>query len=75
MSVQKTRSRLYRAYTHKDGLKPDEEEVRAVKDMKAPENVKELQTSLGFIKYLQKFLPCIADISEPLCTLLQKKVE
>ena len=44
----------------KDGLKPDPEKIRAVKEMKPPENAKELKTFLGFIQYLGKFMPNMA---------------
>ena len=43
--------------------------------MKVPENIKELQTFLGFITYLQKFMPDMSEISSPLRILLQKHVE
>ena len=43
-----------------DGLKPDPEKIRAVKEMKPPENAKELKTFLGFIQYLGKFMPNMA---------------
>ena len=44
----------------KEGLKPDPEKIRAVKEMKPPENDKELKTFLGFIQYLGKFMPNMA---------------
>ncbi|PFX16138.1 Uncharacterized protein K02A2.6 [Stylophora pistillata] len=44
----------------KDGFKPDPEKIRAVKEMKPPENVKELKTFLGFIQCLGKFMPNLA---------------
>lgn len=59
----------------KDGLKPDPEKVRAVKMMKKPENKKDLQTFLGFITYLSKFLPNMSDVSAPLRILLEEKNE
>ena len=58
-----------------EGLKPAEEKIRAVKDMKKPENKKELQTFLGFITYLQKFLPNMSEISAPLRLLLENNIE
>ena len=58
-----------------EGLKPAEEKIRAVRDMKKPENKKELQTFLGFITYLQKFLPNMSEISAPLRLLLEKDIE
>lgn len=54
----------------KDGIKPDPEKVRAVKSMKAPTNVKELRTFLGFIQYLAKFIPNLSEVSAPLRELL-----
>ncbi|VDI70439.1 Hypothetical predicted protein [Mytilus galloprovincialis] len=59
----------------KDGLKPDPEKVRAVQKMKKPENKKELQTFLGFITYLSKFLSNMSDVSAPLRVLLEEKNE
>ena len=56
----------------KEGLKPDPEKIRAVKEMKPPENDKELKTFLGFIQYLGKFMPNMATESAPLRELLEK---
>ena len=56
----------------KDGLKPDPEKVRAVQAMNKPSNLKELKTFLGFIQYLAKFLPNMAEVSAPLRKLLEK---
>ena len=43
--------------------------------MKAPTNKKELQTFLGFVQYLAKFLPNMSDVLAPLRQLLHKEVE
>ena len=56
----------------KDGLKPDPEKIRAVQAMTKPSNTKELKIFLGFIQYLAKFLPNMADVSAPLRKLLEK---
>ena len=56
----------------KEGLKPDPEKIRAVKEMKPPENDKELKTFLGFIQYLGKFMPNMATERAPLRELLEK---
>ena len=58
-----------------EGLKPDSDKLRAVEQMKAPTNKKELQTFLGFVQYLAKFLPNMSDVSAPLRQLLHKEVE
>ena len=49
------------------------DEVRAIRDMSAPTNVKELQTFFGLITYLQKFLPNLSEVSAPLRILLEKE--
>ena len=58
----------------KDGLKPDPEKIRAVQEMKPPQNTKELKTFLGFIQYLGKFMPNMATVSAPLRELLEKNI-
>ena len=58
----------------KDGLKPDPEKIKAVKEMKPPQNTKGLKTFLGFIQYLGKFMPNMAKVSAPLRELLEKKI-
>ena len=57
----------------KHGLKPDPEKVGAVKMMKQPQTKKDLQTFLGFITYLSKFLPNMSDASALLRVLLEEK--
>ncbi len=58
-----------------NGVKPDPEKVRAVNAMKTPETVAELQTFLGFINYLAKFMPNMSEVSAPLRQLLVKSTE
>ena len=57
------------------GLKADPEKIRAVQDMNQPQSVRRLMTFLGFIQYLGKFMPNMADISAPLRKLTQRDVE
>ena len=57
------------------GVKPDPEKVRAVKEMPPPTNVKELQTLLGFVQYLVKFIANLSEITAPLRQLLEKDIQ
>ena len=57
------------------GLKADPEKIRAVQNMKQPSNQSELRTFLGFIQYLGKFMPKMADVSAPLRALTKKEAE
>lgn len=39
------------------GVQPDPEKIRAIADMPAPEDKKDLQRALGLVNYLGKFIP------------------
>ncbi|XP_062574225.1 uncharacterized protein K02A2.6-like [Saccostrea cucullata] len=54
------------------GLKTDPEKVRAVQEMDRPNNVKDLQTFMGFVQYLGKFMPNLSEVGSPLRQLLEK---
>lgn len=49
-----------------DGLKPDEEKIRAVVQMPPPADKQDLTRFMGMIQYLAKFIPNLSDIS--VCT-------
>ena len=63
------------------GVKPDPEKVRAVQEMPVPdgrtsaEKVKAVQRLLGFVNYLAKFVPHLADECEPLRRLTDKDAD
>ena len=56
------------------GLKPDPEKVRAVMEMPAPDSKEAVKRFLGFIQYLAKFLPMLAEEEEPLRELTREDV-
>ena len=55
------------------GLKPDPKKVKAVEEMPRPTSKKELSSLLGFVNYLSKFLPRLAEIAKPLRELTSKE--
>lgn len=59
----------------KEGMKPDEDRVKALLNLKNPENVKELQKILGMINYLRRFVDNFAEKTSKLRELLKKNVE
>ena len=59
----------------KYGIKPNNEKVRAITELKPPENTKELKSFLGAIQYLAKFIPKLSERTEKLRRLLKKNVE
>ena len=56
------------------GLQQDPQKTKALLDMPAPNNKKELQALLGIINYLSKISSGTADICDPLCKLTLSKV-
>ena len=48
------------------GIQPDPQKVKALTNMLAPKNKRELQAFLGIINYLGKFSPGMAKVCEPL---------
>ena len=57
------------------GLKMDPAKVKAIREMPSPQSKAELQTVLGMITYLQRFAPCLAEMTSPMRQLLKNDVE
>lgn len=55
-----------------NGLEADPDKVEAIQAMKTPTNKTELQRLLGMITYLNKFIPNMSDLTNPLRDLLHK---
>jgi len=58
-----------------EGLKADPSKVEAILEMPPPSDVKGLKRFLGMVNYLNKFLPLLSDMTEPLRRLDDKDVE
>ena len=58
-----------------NGLKPDSSKVRAVEEMPSPADKPVLLGFLGMVNYMSKFIPNLADLTQPLRELLHKEVE
>ena len=54
------------------GIKPITEQVKAILDLKQPENQKQWKSFLGAIQYLAKFIPRLSERTERLRRLLKK---
>ena len=55
-----------------EGLKIDPKKVEAILSMEAPTNIKDLQSFLGLVKYLNRFSANLAQFAEPLQRLCKK---
>ena len=60
---------------YEDGIKPSKEKVKAILDLKHPENPKQLKSFLGAIQYLAKILPRLSERTDKLRKLLKKNTE
>lgn len=59
----------------KSGMKIDPERVKAINNIKSPKNKKDLQSFLGMVNYLRKFVPHLAQIASPLQMLLKNNID
>ena len=57
-----------------NGLEPDPDKVKAIKEMPRPQNVEDAQRLNGFVNYLAKFLPHLAETMEPIRRLTRKDI-
>ena len=53
-----------------EGIHADPEKTEAIRQMKAPDNVTELRMFMGMINQLGKFIPNLAELTQPLRELL-----
>lgn len=55
-----------------DGIRPNPSKIEAIRTLKAPSNVKEIQQFLGMAGYYRKFIPNFSTLAKPLSSLLKK---
>ena len=57
------------------GILPDPKKVQSIKDWPSPKSPKELQSFLGTVNYLSKFIPELSSLRNPLQGLIKKDSE
>ena len=57
------------------GLSPDPKKIEAVKRMELPQDVETMRSFLGLVNYLNRFSPCLAELSNPLREICRQKME
>ena len=57
------------------GLSPDPKKIAAVKRMDLPRDVDTMRSFLGLVNYLNRFSPCLAEISAPLREICRQDME
>ena len=58
-----------------NGIKPDPKKVETIKKWPVPQNVTELQSFLGSVNYLSRFIPGLSQLCKPLQALIKKNSE
>lgn len=58
----------------KEGIKVDEEKVKAITNMERPKNKKELESFLGMLAYVSKYIPNVSQETAQLRNLIKKDV-
>ena len=70
--IAKRRIKFLGHIVSEDGITVDEDKIAAIKFLRVPENVKQLQTFLGIVGYYRKFVHLFGVIAQPLYQLLKK---
>ncbi len=56
----------------KEGLKIDEDRIKAIKGLPDPKSVKEIETLLGMVTYICKYMKNLSSVTEPLRSLIKE---
>ena len=75
MNLKKQQVKFMGHVITKDGLKPDPDKVKAVKNMPKPTCKQKALSLLGFINYLAKFLPKLSEVAQPLRDLTRANAQ
>ena len=56
----------------REGVLPDESNIKAIMDCKPPDNLKQLRSFMGMLQYYANYIPSLASIAAPLFRLYKK---
>ena len=56
----------------KQGVKPDENKVKAIRSLPPPTNVREVRGFIGSVSWYRRYIPNFSKIAEPLIRLTKK---
>ena len=72
--LRKTQVKFFGHVLTSDGVKADDDKLRAIREMTPPQNKDDLRRYLGMVAYLTKFLPGYSQVAAPLRELLKEDV-
>ena len=56
------------------GISPDPKKIKSILEMNFPEDKETMHSFLGLVNFLNRYSPRLAELSSPLCDLIQKDV-
>ena len=56
---------------NQNGISPDPDKIKSIREMQAPTSKKELQSFLGMVNFLRKFSPNLSETTSKLRDLLK----
>ncbi len=57
-----------------DGIRPDSSKLEALKMIRPPRSLQELQSLMGFLNFLGRYVPSFATLAEPIRRVQSKRV-
>ena len=74
LQFKQTQVDFYGHILSENGIQPAREKLETIRNIKTPSNIKELQTTLGMVTYLNRYSTKLADLTSPLRELTKKHV-
>ncbi|XP_049874146.1 uncharacterized protein K02A2.6-like isoform X1 [Pectinophora gossypiella] len=57
-----------------EGIKPLDKYIKSIASFREPQNVEEIQSFLGLVNYIGKWIPNLATVTEPIREILRQKL-
>ena len=73
--IKQRKVKFYGHYLTDKGIEPDPDKVKAITDMRPPENLTELQSLLAMAKHLGSFTPKLSATTGPMRDLTKKDID
>lgn len=60
---------------NKDGIRPEEEKVKAIKELPPPRTVRDVRSFIGMASFYRRYVPNFAELARPLTALTKKNAK
>src|ERR1700729_538455 len=60
---------------NKQGVKPEVDKVKAIRELEPPKTVREVRSFIGMCGYYRRFVPKFSHIAEPIVALTRKRAK